>query len=339
MPVLFWILLFYEWLGCVAPPNANSLWHTLRTFCKFISLLFRLKGKARHYRKAAPKAAICQTLSTNAEFSPPRKCGQRFRKKPEWVRKKVIRLLAMNPGSSLRYIEGEFNRSEALTSGETVSHTYISGVLKKHAYEIKILSKEKHNQRPKPVPQHLIWAADLTFLPDVAGKPQPILGMLEHSSRTCLTLTAVRNKTSVTLLRVLADAIELTGKKPKILRTDNEANFVSRTFRFGLSLAGITHQTTDVASPWQNGKMERFFGIFKQKARGLVFNTVEELNHHLMPFRFWYNHIRPHGYLDGLTPFEAYHNLGITYTQPSQDEPLFFNAWESRLTGFWFRRE
>lgn len=339
MSILFWILLFCQSLQFLVP---NGLRHKLRIPNKFICLLLRLKGKARYYRKSIPVATKAVTVPTNpgmTEFNPPFKSGRRFRKKPEWVRKKVIRLLALNPHTSLRGIEYIFNRSEAFASGETVSHTYVGQVLMAHAYEIQTLSKEKHNQRPKPVPQHLIWAADLTFLPDAEGKPQPILGMVEHASRACLALTTIHNKGSVTLLRVIADVIEFTGKKPKFLRTDNEPVFTSKVFRFGLRFLGIKHQTTEVASPWQNGKMERFFGVFKQKARGLVFNTGEELDHHLVPFRFWYNHIRPHGYLDGLTPFEAYHKQGITCTQPGQEEPLFFRAWNDRLTGFWFRRE
>ncbi len=71
----------------------------------------------------------------------------------------------------------------------------------------------------------------------------------------------------------------------------------------------------------------------------MVFQTAEELNQHLLSFVFWYNNIRPHGYLDGLTPYESYHKQSITYARPGQDEPMFFSAWQGRLTGFWFRRE
>jgi len=332
---LYWIILFFCGLTARYPPRkAIGQWrHVLWYFHKKIGIIAGLKNNSCYYRKATapPK--------DNVEFNQPPKPGRRFRKKPEWVLQKIIRLGALNPQASLRDIENIFNRSEALISGETVSHTYVSRILKTHAYQIKVLAKDIHNRRPKAVPHHLIWAADLTFLPDANETPQPILGIVEHASRACLTLTAIHNKTSVTLLRLLADVIEHLSQKPKILRTDNEAIFTSKAFRFGLWLSGIKHQTTEVASPWQNGKIERFFGILKQKSKGLVFNTLEELNHHLAPFRFWYNHIRPHGYLDYLTPFEAYHKKAITYAQPAQDSPLFFSAWNHRLTGFWFRRE
>lgn len=314
--------------------------YKIRDACKLIGLLLSLKGKTRYCRKATfNKTVIAQTIPADAEFNPSPNPGRKFQRKPDQVRNKVIYLLAINPKASLREIENIFNRSHALTNGETISHTYVSKIRKKHAYEIKTLAKENHNRRPKLVPRHLNWAADLTFLPDAEGKPKPILGIIEHASRACLCLKAIDNKCSATILRALADIIEITQQKPKFLRTDNESIFTSKAFRFGLRLVHIKHQTTEVASPWQNGKMERFFGIFKQKARGLVFNTLEELNHHLVPFCFWYNHIRPHGYLDGLTPFEAYHKHGMTCVQPGQAEPLFFRAWDNRLTGFWFRRE
>jgi transposase InsO family protein len=62
----------------------------------------------------------------------------------------------------------------------------------------------------------------------------------------------------------LAQAIRRYGK-PRILRTDNEAVFTSRTFRLGLLLLGIRHQRIDAHCPWQNGRMERFFGTLKRK--------------------------------------------------------------------------
>jgi transposase InsO family protein len=54
---------------------------------------------------------------------------------------------------------------------------------------------------------------------------------------------------------------------PKCVRTDNEAVFTSRLFRLGLHLLGIRHQRTAPFAPWQNGRIERFFGTFKERFR------------------------------------------------------------------------
>lgn len=232
---------------------------TLRT-----ATLFRLRH--RIFFKASK--AVLPPEAPEPEFHPAPKAGGKFQGKPARARQKVIRLCAINPHASLRDIQAQFNRSEAARSGETVSHTYVSRVRKAHAYEIGLLARENHNRRPRPVPRHLIWATDLTFLPNERVTAQPLLGILEHASRACLTLTALPSKTSVVLLRTLADVIERLEQKPKILRTDNEAIFTSKAFRFGLWLARIRHQTTDVASPWQNGKIERFSGFSSKRSKG-----------------------------------------------------------------------
>jgi len=132
-----------------------------------------------------------------------------------------------------------------------------------------------------------------------------ILGIIEHQSRCCLTLKSLADKASITLLENLIAAIKLYGK-PKIIRTDNEAVFTSSLFRLGLWMLGIKYQTTEVACPWQNGKVKRFFGTLKQKLNQWEVASPEELAHSLQLFRFWYNHVRPHDYLDGSTPAEIW---------------------------------
>jgi len=45
-----------------------------------------------------------------------------------------------------------------------------------------------------------------------------------------------------------------------------------------LYLLGIKQQTTDIASPWQNGKIERLFLTMKQSFTDLVFPTSQSLD-------------------------------------------------------------
>ncbi len=86
-----------------------------------------------------------------------------------------------------------------------------------------------------------------------------ILGIVEHKSRLCLGVSALKDKGSITILRFLLDAIERYGK-PKFIRTDNEPVFTSLVFAFGLWFISIRHQLIDRCCPWQNGRIERFFG-------------------------------------------------------------------------------
>jgi putative transposase len=132
---------------------------------------------------------------------------------------------------------------------------------------------------------------------------QPILGVIEHHSRKCLSLKSLKNKSSITILRGLLNVLE-HHPKPKFIRSDNEICFNSKLIRFGLWFLGIKKQTIDKHSPWQNGRIERFFGTLKSTIKNLPksFTNETELPYLLHSFEWWYNEIRLHQNLDGKTP-------------------------------------
>ena len=59
--------------------------------------------------------------------------------------------------------------------------------------------------------------------------------------------------------------------------------------------------------PYDNAPMERYFNTFKNEFYNLFsFETDEILNNAVYDFTYsWYNHVRPHSFNGGLTPFEA----------------------------------
>lgn len=157
-----------------------------------------------------------------------------------------------------------------------------------------------------------------------------ILGAVDHGTRANLALKALKTKSSIALLRVLLDVFETHGV-PKIIRTDNEAVFTSRLFRLGLAFLGIRHQTTDLHSPWMNGRIERFFLTLKQKLNHWAVPDFDVLEQSLAEFRFWYNHTRPHQHLYGLTPAEVWNGTNI-YQLHSKTKHEF-EAWQGLLRG------
>ncbi len=177
-----------------------------------------------------------------------------------------------------------------------------------------------------------IWALGLTYV-GTNTRLRPLLGVIDHGTRTCLPLQELDRKTTVAVLRVVLDLIDRFGP-PTTLRTDNEATFTSRLFGLALWLLGIRHQRTVLHAPWQNGRIERFFGTLKQCLRELRAarpNEAEAIPG-LRLFRLWYNHVRPHQNLQGLTPAEAWKGE----TEPAQTgEPGRFQAWSGVLSGFY----
>ncbi|MBL1140426.1 MAG: transposase [Proteobacteria bacterium] len=253
--------------------------------------------------------------------------------KPKWVKSEVIRLKALMPNEGHRKIAFAFNRLYAHKRQMTVGRTFVGYTIRNHQYEIQVLRRKLKHRPPKLIPKNLVWAMDLTGKTDVEKIQHSVLGIIEHHSRACLSLKGILNKSTITLLRCLLDCIEQFEQKPKIIRTDNEAIFSSRLFRFGLWLLQIKHQRIERACPWQNGRIERLFGTLKEKLNVWEVDSLKSLNHSLHLFQFWYNHIRPHQNLNGLTPAEVWRGKVDFYR--SNKSLHWFNEWEGLLTGYY----
>ena len=255
--------------------------------------------------------------------------------KPAWVTQEVIRLKALMPYAGCRALADIFNRRFATTRRMTVGKTFVSQLIRKHRYEIDIVRRRIKNARPRPVPKNLVWAVDLTGKATVDGSTHMVLGILEHASRAALWLEALPDKASWTLILRLLEAIKLHGK-PRIVRTDNEAVFTSKALRFALLILRIRHQRTDPGCPWQNGRVERFFGTLKEKLDRLAVDSLETLNGALGEFRFFYNHVRSHQNLGGRTPAEA--SASVDPFGTKHKDEYWFEAWDGLLTGYYLRR-
>jgi putative transposase len=279
-------------------------------------------GQAPHHYRRVVQAETASTIC-------------RSRAKPAWVRHEVLRLKALMPHGTCRKIEDCFNRRFGYTRKMTVGKTYVSDTIRKHRYEIQVLRKQIKNAKPKSVPVNWVWGMDLTGKTDTRGKLHMLLGIVEHGSRAVLCLQALRNKSGWMLLGHLFLAIGQYGK-PRFIRTDNEAVFTSRMFRLALFVLGIRHQTTDLHCPWQNGRVERFFGSLKTSLDQLAVASFDALNSALGEYRFFYNHVRTHQHLGGATPAEAWAGIDPRLTRFKQE--YWFEAWDGLLAGYYLRR-
>lgn len=263
----------------------------------------------------------------------------RTQPKPAWVTREIIRLKALMPNAGCRRIADTFNRRHArhreIERRMTVGKSFVAETMRRHRYEIEIIRRRIKHRVPPALPRNLVWGLDLTGKRDAAGRLHMILGLLDHGSRGLLTLAALPDNGSWTLLGHLFLAIGKFGK-PRALRTDNEACFTSRVFRGVLALAGIRQQRSDPGCPWQNGRIERLFGTMKQKLDQWEVMGFAALNLSLGEFRFFYNHVRPHQHLQGRTPAEAWSRVD-PYAQPVKQE-YWFEAWGELLQGYYLRR-
>ncbi|MCF6245663.1 MAG: integrase core domain-containing protein [Sulfurovum sp.] len=185
------------------------------------------------------------------------------------------------------------------------------------------------NKVPYPMDKNHRWDMDLTTIDQ-----QQIFGMVDGGTRALLALKHLPAKSTMHLIRVLLDTIEYYGK-PQSIKSDNEMVFTSKLMKFTLYLLGIRQQTTNLASPWQNGKIERLFGTMKQSLKDLVFPTTQSLAEALQEFRLFYNHIRPHQNLDYNTPANDWDNKAKP-TSKTHSQIIYFRGLRGNIARYYF---
>jgi transposase InsO family protein len=197
----------------------------------------------------------------------------------------------------------------------TVGKTYVADICRRHQYLIHEVRRRLKHRVPRLIPHNRIWGCDLLTKTDQRGHPHLALAIVDHASRACLRLQVLPEKSSLRLLQELVQVVNRYGR-PRFVRTDNEAVFISRLFRLGLWLIGIQHQRTESGCPWQNGRVERFIGTVKRELATELMMDSGHFKRTLGVIRIWYNHDRPHDHLQGRTPAEVWAGIDVFAGRP-----------------------
>jgi transposase InsO family protein len=304
--------------------NAHfSLAATSTLYILFIALLCIALWHVLPVKENAPAPLVRRPARLSDSPRSPRNT-----RKPSWVIEEVLRLRALSGYGCLK-ISQMFNRRHA-DDGMRVGKTFVAETIKRQAHQLLMIERDIRNAKPRVVANNVIWGVDLTEVRLHKTTAIPVFGMIDHGSRACLGLRRLADLSTITVLEVLLAALKKFGK-PKVIRSDNGSIFTSRLFRWTLACLGIRHQRIEPFMPWQNGRIERFFGTFKAAIQQVVIPHIEALQSALDEFRFFYNHIRPHTAIGGRTPAEAWSKI----KKPGTD-PVWFETWDGVLTGDYY---
>jgi putative transposase len=232
------------------------------------------------------------------------------------------------PNNCFGKIAATFNRLY-FGKGESVSKTFVYEKLKVNKHQLAVTKRNIKNKPSYAAPINRTWGIDLTTV-NLSAKQQIILGIVEHGSRLNLKLQHIPSKHSANIIIELISAIRKFGF-PTFIRTDHEHCFTSLSMKLGLKQFGIKHQKSDIACPWQNGRIERFFGTFINNFKQIDWFNIYPmyLQAELNIFQVWYNHVRVHSNLNDKTPTEFFTN-----SKP-KGKGQFISGWDGVLTGFY----
>ena len=154
-------------------------------------------------------------------------------------------------------------------------------------------------------PNH-VWSYDFVADQTTDGKTVRFLTVIDEYSRRALWIECARHLTSVAVIQVLEQLVELHGA-PAMIKSDNGPEFVAKRVQEWLEKRTIGARFIDPGSPWQNGHNESFNGVFRDGCLNRwLFESVREARE---ASEFWlheYNRERPHGSLGGRPPAEFF---------------------------------
>ncbi|MCC5613383.1 integrase core domain-containing protein [Nostoc sp. CHAB 5834] len=90
-------------------------------------------------------------------------------------------------------------------------------------------------------------------------------------------------------------------------------------------------------SPWQNGRIERLCGTLKPLLRQLIIPDAAALQARLGEFAHFYNHVRVHQGLDGLTPAEAWSGQDLNTVKRRYGQGRWVQALDGLVLEYWLR--
>lgn len=147
----------------------------------------------------------------------------------------------------------------------------------------------------------------------VSEKKRYFLVCLIDSYSRLAWAEVVEDVKSLTVMFAALKAINWLTVEHKIrfeeILTDNGSEFngqkskLTHPFERMLMELGIKHRYTKPYRPQTNGKVERFWRTLNEDLiEGTTFDTLEEFRKELNEYLLYYNHLRPHQALDGLSP-------------------------------------
>jgi transposase InsO family protein len=150
-------------------------------------------------------------------------------------------------------------------------------------------------------PNH-VWSYDFVSDRTSDGRTIKCMTVIDEFTREGLTIEVNRSMTSGDVLLAFQRLFFLHGR-PACIKSDNGPEMVAKHLQRWLSEQHIDTKYIDPGSPWQNGHNESFNGIFRDGCLDRwEFYSLPESRRVIAQWLDEYNHERPHGALNDMTP-------------------------------------
>jgi transposase InsO family protein len=198
--------------------------------------------------------------------------------------------------------------------GLSVARSSVHRILGKHGMSrLPANQKHQHHRKrwqryEKPQPGHRLQM-DVKFLERIAGTRKRLYQFTAIDDCTRIRVLKVYDACNQsTAIRFIDEVRRRLPFRVHVVQTDNGAEFQSR-FHWHLEALDIRHVYIRPRTPHLNGKVERSHRVDDQEFYQLldrdgITEDIHLFNEKLREWEDYYNYHRPHGALDGQTPYE-----------------------------------
>jgi transposase InsO family protein len=168
--------------------------------------------------------------------------------------------------------------------------------------------KERWQRYEKPQPGHRLQV-DVKFLERIPGTRKRLYQFTAIDDCTRIRVLKIYDACNQrTAMRFLDDVLRRLPFRVHVVQTDNGAEFQSQ-FHWHLESQDVKHVYIRPRTPRLNGKVERSHRVDDQEFYQLldrdgITDDIHLFNEKLREWEDYYNYHRPHGALDGQTPYE-----------------------------------
>lgn len=196
----------------------------------------------------------------------------------------------------------------------SIAQSSVHRILGKHGMH-RLPANQKHRPHAqrwqryeKPQPGHRLQL-DVKFLERIPGTRKRLYQFTAIDDCTRIRVLKVYDACNQqTAIRFIDDVLRRLPFRVHVLQTDNGAEFQSR-FHWHVETHDIRHVYIRPRTPHLNGKVERSHRVDDQEFyqlldAGGIADNIQLFNEKLREWEDYYNYHRPHGALDGQTPYE-----------------------------------
>jgi putative transposase len=160
-------------------------------------------------------------------------------------------------------------------------------------------------ERPNLIKPHQFWSMDFVADQLFNGQKFRVLTLVDNFSRQCLSTRVGQSIKGIDVVRIMEDVKQYFCITPERIQVDNGSEFISKHFDRWAYENNIALGYSRPGKPADNSFIESFNISFRDECLNVNwFMSLEDAEEKIETWRYDYNHLRPHGWLNNMTPIE-----------------------------------